>query len=578
MSTLNDTIPRSGVLDWRVASGLPSDAYGSSFAVNPFVGIRQQLVNLSAAPAFYAGVGGDIPADDVYFRFMTLEYFDGRNFSIRDARLVIAESSQWERTGHRFAGPTEPVAAIVAIENLRMEWLPAPAVPFAVRGISEPFEPYLRIRREDGGILYDGFFTTPGLRYQVDALIPQPDVNVLATNQETGDLSIVFATALSAGDGKDKVNLVPATAEVRAEPPDAGRFMELPDDTALRAAEIEALARDQTEGLETQYEKALALEAWLRSFKYTTDITPAAAADELGAWLLDETSNNYREGYCENFATALAVMARTLGIHSRVVVGFTPGEQTSQEGLGVVRDRNAHAWVELWMPSQGWVKFDPTPRPDRINPSTIGQLEQQLAVDVRSFLDIEVPTVVSGGAPRPFELLFEGELPEIIVVDPRPGQTGGGSALPGSVSNMGRVLGPLLLVFGGIPLVKLRRRSRRMSRLRNGDISAAWEDIVLRLHELGDPVDGGRTPAEVAAKVDEAMTPLATVYGRAIYGPRGSRADSFDVATAERSLQKTREHLDSTKTRKQRLAAWYRPDAIFRRRGLRRKHESRGKP
>ena len=232
--------------------------------------------------------------------------------------------------------------------------------------------------------------------------------------------------------------------------------MELPDDTALRAAEIEALARDQTEGLETQYEKALALEAWLRSFKYTTDITPAAAADELGAWLLDETSNNYREGYCENFATALAVMARTLGIHSRAW-SIHSGEQTSQEGAGPwFRDRNAHAWVELWMPSQGWVKFDPTPRPDRINPSTIGAA--RAAVGRRCAL-LSRHRGADGGlgwAPRPFELLFEGELPEIIVVDPRPGQTGGGSALRLGFQHGPCPRSPFSLSFGGIPLVKLR--------------------------------------------------------------------------------------------------------------------------
>ena len=574
--TLDDTVPRSGVLDWRVDSGLPSDAFGSSFSVNPFVSVRQRLVNLSAAPAFYAVVGGDVPADDVYFRFMTMEYFDGANFSIRDAGLAFAESSPWERSGHRFAGPTEPLAAIVAIENLRMEWLPAPAVPFAVEGISEPFEPYLRVRREDGGILYDGFFTTPGMQYRVDALVPRPDVNVLATNQETGDLSIVFATAQSAEDVENEFSLVSTTVEVRAEPADAERFLELPEDPAVRVAEIEALARDQTEEWMTPYEKALALEAWLRTFEYTTDINPAAAADELGAWLLDETSDNYREGYCENFATALAVMARTIGIHSRVVLGFTPGEPTSQEGLVVVRDRNAHAWVELWMPSQGWVRFDPTPRPDRINPSTIAQLEQQLAIDVRSFLDIELPTVAPDSTPRPPELLPEGEQqPEIIVVNPRPGPTGGGLPVPGWVSDAAPVLGLLLLVFGGIPLVKLRRRRRRMSRLRNGDISAAWEDIVLRLQDLGDPVDGGRTPAEVAANVDDAMAPLATVYGKSIYGPSRKRGDSFDVATAERSLQKTREHLVATKTKRQRLAAWYRPSTGFLNRGrLRRRRES----
>ena len=122
----------------------------------------------------------------------------------------------------------------------------------------------------------------------------------------------------------------------------------------------------------TAFEKALLLEAWFRDpneFTYSIDIDPGHSARDLADWILDEDSPNYRTGYCEQFATAMAAMARSLSIPSRVVLGFTPGEVLA-DGRIVVRGKNAHAWVELWMNGQGWVRFDPTPRGDGINPST----------------------------------------------------------------------------------------------------------------------------------------------------------------------------------------------------------------
>ena len=67
------------------------------------------------------------------------------------------------------------------------------------------------------------------------------------------------------------------------------------------------------------------------AFRYSVDIDPGHGASDLAAWLLDPESPNHRIGYCENFATAMAVMARTLGVPSRVVLGFTPGEPTAQQ-------------------------------------------------------------------------------------------------------------------------------------------------------------------------------------------------------------------------------------------------------
>src|SRR5690606_2923684 len=66
------------------------------------------------------------------------------------------------------------------------------------------------------------------------------------------------------------------------------------------------------------------------------------------------------------FAAAMAVMGRVVSLPTRVVIGFTGGEviETADGPLIVVRERNAHAWVEVWLDGHGWVGFDPTPRSD----------------------------------------------------------------------------------------------------------------------------------------------------------------------------------------------------------------------
>lgn len=564
------TVPHDGILDWRVDSGLPSNVYGGGgVSYNAFSGISQRLVNGSDTPVFLASIVSEVPVEEVFFRFMTLENYDGSKFSLFPGDLNDLDDDVWELPEHQFAGPTEPLATAVVIDQLEMEWLPTPAVPFAVEG-DGTFDAYLRVRPEDAAILYRGGRTSYEMTYRVWANIPRPDLDVLATIQSgesAGQLSIAFRTAQQ--DASLPPGVIPEpklAALVRAEPPNPERFLGLPDnDPAARIPVVRTLAQQVTANLDTPFERGLALESFLRTFTYKADIQPDQSAEELSAWLLDEGSPNYRQGYCENFSTALAVMARTLGIHSRVVLGFTPGEKSLIQGpnVVVVRDRNAHAWVELWMPSQGWVRFDPTPRSDAINPSTAGLVENRLDFAITDYLVVEAPPPAPGGGglvgpPRELEedfvVLSGGDAD--VAVDP-------GFILPVWVLWTIPLLALIVLLAGGVPALKSWRHRRRLGSLRNGDITAAWEDIVVRLGDLGRAVSPTHTPAEVAVRVDDSMVPLATVYGKAVYGPPNGSASETDVAVAEASLLETREHLISITTRRRRLIALYRPGAGF---------------
>jgi hypothetical protein len=120
---------------------------------------------------------------------------------------------------------------------------------------------------------------------------------------------------------------------------------------------IGLLARDITHNETNAYDKARAIESYLKNqFRYSLDLK-AGGKDPLSEFLFD-----LREGHCEYFATAMVIMLRTLGIPARIVTGFQMGEYNELNNYYTVRESDAHSWVEVYFPtSQAWVEFDPTP-------------------------------------------------------------------------------------------------------------------------------------------------------------------------------------------------------------------------
>lgn len=549
---MGGAVPYDGVLPWRSSTGLGSDFYGG-VAYNPFVGIQQSVLSLSDTPVFQAEITGDIPANQVYFRLLTMETYNGGQFAADDPTVVDLETRPWEDGGHQFTGPTGNVTTGVQIERLTMNWLPQTYVPDDFSA-EDDIARDVRVRQEDGSLFLEGNVTYEGMRYTVNSNVPKPDIAVLAAGAD-GALSPAFAFADTEQDVPD-----PVIVDPRPEPPNVDVYLDLPDDID---SGIAAEARRQTSNLTTNYEIGLALESWFHSdaFRYDAAIDPGHAANDLAAWLLDPESPNHRTGYCENFATAMAVMARTLEVPSRVVLGFTPGQPTDQENVVVVRDRNAHAWVELWMPTQGWVRFDPTPRGDEVNPTTFGLAEAELGFALTQYLDVPDPEPLDfEGAPIPRPEFGEGDFPPFAGSGTSE-STGGGLQVPGWLKTITPIVLFIVLAIGAVPAVKWWKRRRRMKRLEDGDVSAAWEDIVARLTDLGETPSPAATPRQVAMAVDSAMMPLASVYGRSVYGPDGS-IEPHHVEVAIDSLDQTRARLTTRHSFTQRLVAIYRPASI----------------
>ncbi|MBI5157421.1 MAG: hypothetical protein HZA58_05330 [Acidimicrobiia bacterium] len=544
-------VPRSGYLDWRSGGGLSGEFYGS-VTYNPFVGIRQQLLSQTDVPVFVVGVDGDLAADTVYWRMVTLDGFNGVQWHITGSPEIDRpeELDSFEASTVAFAGPTVRITSDVTILALQQDWLPAPYSPIDLRSGNTAVHEGYRVKTDDASLRFDAL-TYRGMRYAVDSEVPVPDLDVLGRRTD-GSPSPVFENAMDAG--AFAFSDEPPEMESRRLA-DADRYLDLPDDLDPG---IRSLAVVTTRNLGTDFERALALEAFFLdpdNFRYSTAVLPGHGATDLAAWLLDEESPNYRTGYCEQFATSMAVMARLVGIPSRVVLGFSPGT-VLEDGRVVVRDRNAHAWVELWMSTQGWVRFDPTPRGDTTGTS------RAIPFDLAAYLDVPEPDRPVFGSDTTSPVIFRDDEFEILndPIEALPGDSG--FAAPGLPAWTLSAVVVAIALFGLVPAAKAMRRLTRRRRLADGDVAAAWAEIIDRLTDLGESLGTGATPAEVAARIDPALEPLATVYAEAVYGPEiGPHPGRAAVAT--RSLEITEGHLTERYSWRRRLRSRYRLTSLL---------------
>lgn len=162
-------------------------------------------------------------------------------------------------------------------------------------------------------------------------------------------------------------------------------------------ARVGQLALEVTAGAATPYDQALALEAYLRQFPYDLSVSaPPAGRDAVDYFLFD-----LQAGYCDYYASAMVVLARSLGIPARLAVGYSSGAYDPNQRAFVVTEQNAHSWPELYFPQIGWVRFEPTAslaRPERLAPyelpappeTAIGEGLAQVQNDLQSFREDQI--------------------------------------------------------------------------------------------------------------------------------------------------------------------------------------------
>jgi len=188
------------------------------------------------------------------------------------------------------------------------------------------FFPANRIKVDDYGSLRSPFELTEGTVYSVITEQPSYSGKTLRNYPRTGDLPA----------GNEYTNL-PGSEEM---------------------LDVARLSQEVTRDYSTRYDKVLAIEGYLKqNYSYDLDVPPQTKDEDAVAYFLFEE----KRGYCEHFASAMVVMARNAGIPARVVTGYTGGTYNPFTGLWEIRQSDAHAWVEVFFGSAGWVPFDPTP-------------------------------------------------------------------------------------------------------------------------------------------------------------------------------------------------------------------------
>lgn len=499
----------------RGASGPGGGLFGGGGSFDRWVDLRQSVLNPTNEVVFVATLGdGAPPVDEVYWRMETLDVFDGVEWRRSNEDGVAYNPGQpLGNIADRYQGTTIEILQRVQINTLRtgVGIAPTAGVPLEIRPIPglEAIAPTEFDVLSDSAIAYSPTFR-PGDTYEVVAAHPDvnADIGAMATAAD-GQLSPMFRAAAAEGAWDEPA----ATKAVGAvEPANLAAYLQLPPDLPEALSEI---ARERTAGATTDVERAWMLQHWFRDsgdFTYSTDVSTGHNSLDLAGWLNDPASPNFRTGYCEQFAASMAVLARVLGIESRVVWGFTPGA-AGENGQVVVRDANAHSWVELWIDGFGWVPFEPTPRSGFVPGSLTAAFEPADFVEAPAGVPLPESTVTP---------------PDI---SPAEGSSTGFGNWP--LNAWSTVIILILTLVGIIPAAKRLRRSRRMRRLRDGSVAAAWDEIVDRLTDLGETVQPSLTPLELAHHTSEALIPIATRYSEELYGERAGGARLSDLEEAE---------------------------------------------
>jgi transglutaminase-like putative cysteine protease len=286
----------------------------------------------------------------------------------------------------------------------------------------------------------------------------------------------------------------PSSAQLEASGVDASdpRYLQLPGRVPRR---IVQLAHQLEAGAKTPYDKARALEAYLTSprFRYqlpaparTVVAAPSPAYGGLLNFLFES-----RTGYCQQFATAFAVLARADGLPTRIAVGFLPGTPVGHDEWRV-EGVDTHAWPQVLFKGYGWIDFEPTPGTTRVGSSAPGS---------RGTTTPTIPPAVTTTSPGTHHLRPS---PTGGATNPkdRGAGRGGGSGVP---SDLWLLVAPLAVLCwaGGVPAWRRLRLRRRLREPRAG-ILAAWTEASKALERAGARRLRAETFVELAKRVESA--------------------------------------------------------------------------
>ena len=459
-AALGPLLPGSGdaVIDLRELG----KGGGPRTVVSPFVGLRSLLGVRSDTEMFTVNA-----VEPAYWRLTALEEFD-------ESRDIWVSRGTYRPTDGDLPSvmardvPGAPLRQDIDISGLSGPWLPGAYDPRAITSDVE-----VTFDRESASIILpqDQDAADGPVVYRLDSVVPDLDAARRAAAGGAADLDPVY--------------------------------MESPD----LASRVTDRLRAITDGRTTDFERAIALQDFFRdNFTYDEDVDYRDAEDPLLTFLEDG------RGFCQQFSSAFALMARAIDLPSRVAVGFTPGDPVAAPGgtnevQYVVRGRHAHAWPEVYFEGVGWVPFEPTP--GRGDPQTTGLTGATPGQATPPPAQAATTTsTVTPGETQPVDPSAPTTAPDQVdatAEPPDPQTAGDGSGTSPWLVAMGLVA--LALVGAAVVLIHRRSRARHRAprRMADGRIDDAWVRSAGWLSLVGLRPQTWETPTEFADRVTSVL-------------------------------------------------------------------------
>lgn len=460
---------RETVSGWLSGVGAGGGGTSTIRAPDPFVSLKRELT-VPGNETVLRYRSDDQSPD--YLRLYALSEFDGRNWSMApfdDRNTRDLPDTTLARPPGAEQVPASEVSTRVTIndevEGLRFLPLPYPPRRIDIRGQWRyDRETLMAFSRSDAA---------GGRSYEVTSWDVQPERQHLAG-----------AAATTEG--------IPDT------------FLELPDELPDMVSD---LAFEITADADGAYGAAIALQEWFTEpgrFTYSLDAAPGSGSSAIVDFLRE------RVGYCEQFASTMAVMARVLGIPARVSVGYTSGTQ-QQDDSWVVTNQDAHAWPELYFSGIGWLRFEPTP-------AASGQPTASVPPYAQPVQDTSGESTGGDGQEQREDSAPESDDGEASPADgPQrvEERLGGAGATDGGGPGDGGLPWGVLAGFVGLGLLACapaaaRRMVRRHRWARAGSAEGrahvAWSELRDDVRDLGLPWWPSETPRAVARRLSRECT------------------------------------------------------------------------
>jgi len=436
---------------------IPGSGTSFSTGINPIITLGNDLRRDEPSLALTYTTTS---TNGLYLRLTALDNFDGQSwlpteveFSSRNGMDAIGAAPG---LGPDVSVTTETTN--ITVSTIQSRWLPAPYAPRSIEGLEGEWSwegDALSIRSSRGS-------SVRNQDYVVESQQIAPSVEQL----------------IAAG------NTVPAGLD---------RYLTVPDFLPAVVAET---AASVTAGAATHYEQAVAMQAYFTNglFEYSEDAPVDGGYDGSGASVL-AAFLEAKSGYCVHFSSAMATMARTLGIPARIAVGFTPGQagQAVQGSLTEYRvsTHNLHAWPELFFDGIGWVRFEPTPSRGAAPEFAPLTEDDPATPDV----DESIPAEALPATPTPEQTGGPNLPDEQQPLDSGAAGVSGGASVPFWLY----VLGALFVLGLMAPaVVRVARRSTRLRAVDTGDAVSGWRELRDTADDLHITLDSNTTPRQLA--------------------------------------------------------------------------------